>query len=85
MFGGKWLRVVDDLVNYHDVWKVPEYYRVPGLRITGRVAPFSGCWIEQKKRFGLMTDYEMVLMESAKFEVAVIFFFLLLWKHKWNY
>jgi hypothetical protein len=48
IFGGKWLRVVDDLVDFDDAKKIPEYYRiprVPALRIKGHRAPFGGLWL----------------------------------------
>ena len=56
LFGGKWLRVVDDLVDSSAAHMIPECYRVAGLRIKGHVAPFGGSWIQKKN--------EIVLLEA---------------------
>jgi hypothetical protein len=47
IFGGKWLRVIDDIVDYDAAARILRCYRVAGLRITGNIAPFGGSWIQQ--------------------------------------
>ena len=58
IFGGKWLRVVDNLVDYKVAHTIPRCYRVAGLRITGKIVPFGGSWIHKQTRD------EIVLIEA---------------------